>query len=252
MLQKAVVISVALMGTACGVGDPGTGSIGELGEGVFTYNCVGDGDAVCNVTEAVDTAEVDFDLGLNGEIPAAIAVGARFDLSFWGDVTTDEGELLFVETVPASDEHVRIGGGFMIEASGTFAFLARSPKGFVVDFTHLTAFDTSALEVWHEEQRVSSLSLLTGREIELAVVPRDVTGVALAGALPFTWQSSDESLLRIAAVDSVGTPESGLEQNDDEVRIVAIAAGSAELSISAGDVQQIIVVTIADDPEETP
>ncbi len=252
MLRKAVAVGVALMGTACSAGDPGTGSLGELGEGVFTYHCIDDGDAVCNVTAAVNTAEVDFELGLDGEIPAAVAVGARFDLTFFGDVTTDDGEIIFVETVPASREHVRTGGGFMIESPGTYAFLARSPKGYVADFTHITAVPASDFDVWHAEQRVSSISLVTGRETDLAVVPRDATGMALAGALPYAWHSSDESVVRVAAAGTVGTPATGLEQNDDEVRIVALAAGSAVLTITAGEVEQHIDITVADDAEGTP
>ena len=250
-MRERLVGACALVALAgCGHDLGRSGSLGQLGEGYFTYGCVDEGDAVCNITDAVNTAQVDIELGLDGQIPAAVAVGSRFDLSYWGDVSTDDGELLFVEVIPASPTHIRQGGGFVIDDAGTFAFLAHSPKGVVADFTHVTAVEPSRLDLWVDEQKMASLQMDEGRHSHIAVVPNDDTNVALAGALPYIWTSSNEDVLRIDEVETVGTPSAGVEHNDDEVRIVAMAAGNATLTVSAGNLTKAIEITIT--PEVAP
>jgi len=226
------------------------GTIGDMGEGVFTYTCVDDGDAVCNQTAAVDSQAVEIDLGINGEIPSAIAVGARFDIHYSGQVTTDDGEVLLLDVVPARTDEVHNKGGFIITSPGTYAFLARSPKGVVADFTHLLAIEATDLDVWKDEQRVTAFELMAGGEANLAVVPNDDVGIALAGALPYTWESSNDSVVVIGPAGSQGTPTGGVEINDDEVRIVALAEGEALLTVSRGEIAHQVTVTV--NPEVTP
>jgi hypothetical protein len=125
--------------------------------------------------------------------------------------------------------------------------LARSPKGYVADFVHVTAVEPQDLDVWHQEQRITGFSIVEGRETELAVVANDDTGVALAGALPYSWSSSNQDVVRIGAVGSIGTPEDGIELNDDEVRIVALASGTASLTVSRGELEKVIEITVDSD-----
>jgi hypothetical protein len=236
-------LGLALAG--CGDGTLGyDGSLGELGEGFFSYNCVDDGDAVCNTSNAVDTMAVDLELGMAGELPAAVAVGARFDLSYWGDISTDDGERLFVETVPASPDDVRQGGGFVIDAPGIYAFLARSPRGVTADFVHLHARPLATLDLWLDEQKVSAANIDADGDVVLAVVPNDDSGLPLAGALGYVWSTSDASVVRVGEIDTVGAPPEGVEHNDDEVRVVGIGAGSAVVTVTMGAVSRSLDVTV--------
>ncbi len=240
---------LAIVGAAgCGgsaVEPPGT--LGELGEGTFRYHCVQLGDAVCNVSGAVDEFEVQGHLGIQGEAPAAVAVGARFDLVYNGDTTTKNGELLLIETKPARPDQVNAVGGFMILSPGVHAFLARSPKGIVADFIHLTALEVAALDVWVDERRVQSVALKVGEEVQVAVVPQDGTGVSLAGALPYVW-TVDGASIAIDAINSFGPPTSSVELNDDEIRLFGVAEGAALITVERGGVSKQIEVTV--DPED--
>ena len=240
-------LAVAACSSSGGV-DPGT--IGELGEGIFNYSCVDDGDAVCNETASVDSQAVEIDLGINGEMPTAVAVGARFDIHYSGHVTTDDGETLLLSVVPARSEDVHNKGGFIITSPGLCAFLARSPKGIVADFTHIEAIVPTDLDVWKDELRVTSFELMAGAETNLAVVPNDDVGIALAGALPYAWESSNDSVIVIGPAGTTGTPTSGIEINDDEIRVVAVGAGEAQLTVSRDDLSKQVTITVT--PEVTP
>lgn len=250
---RLVLVSAMGMGmttVGCSGGDV-AGTLGQLGEGVFRYECVEDSDARCNQTSAVDTFEVSSDIGVDPELPTAVAVGARFDLTYVGDTVTDDGEFLIVDVEPARNDLVTHSGGFVIEAAGTFAFLARNgPKRIVTDFVHVDAFVATALDVWHLEQKVSSVTLDFGQETEMAVVAVSDGGIALAGALPVTWSSSDASILAVGATGETGMPVEGVEINDDEVRLVAVAEGLVTLTVTQGEVTRDIAVTVS--PEVMP
>lgn len=253
MYARLALVSAMGCGAAtagCSGGDI-DGTLGQLGEGVFRYECVEDSDARCNQTGAVDTFEVSSDIGVDPELPTAVAVGARFDLTFVGDTVTDDGEFLVVDVEPARNDLVTHSGGFVIETAGTFAFLARNgPKRIVTDFVHLDAHVATALDVWHAEEKVSSLSLDFAGETDVAVVAVSDAGIALAGALPITWSSSDPSIVAIGAAGETGMPTAGVEINDDEVRLVAVAEGMVTVTVTQGEVSRDVAVTVS--PEVMP
>jgi hypothetical protein len=227
-----------------GGSEPGPGGCGERCEGGnFVYACVADGDAVCNVSLAVD-AEAVSELGVNQQKPEAVAVGARFGLSFSGVEFEEDGELLIVDTVPASPDHVDTTGGFTIHDAGLWGFLARNPRGITVDFIHVLALEPAELEVWMSEQKVTGFQMMEQTEAQLGAIARDEGGIALAGALGYTWTSSDETVLVVDSIANTGTPAGGIEVNDDEVRVVALAAGSATLTLERGDLTHTVDVTV--------
>lgn len=243
---------VSLMGVAaigCGDGDV-DGTLGELGEGVFRYACIEDGDARCNETNAVSSFDVSAVLGIDPELPTAIAVGARFDLSYVGD-TIDDGDFLIVDVEPARTDLVTHAGGFVIEAPGTFAFLARNgPKKTVADFVHLDALTPSGIDIWHDEERKSTLDLTVTNTAELAAVPVANGDIPLAGALGVAWTTSDASVVAIGAASDSATPSSDKELNDDEIRLIALAVGTATLTVTQGELTSTIEVTVG--PEVLP
>ena len=240
-----------VVGTGCGGGEPKGGTLGELGEGYFSYHCVDDADDVCNESDEVNTAEVDVDLGINAQIPGAVAVGARWDLTYFGDVYVD-GDLLFVETVPARPDVVSNLGGFVVKESGEYAFLARGKDGVVADFVHITALEPAGLDVWRDEQRINAFEMNELTEVFLAVVPTSKDDFSLAGSLDYEWTSSDPAVVLIDDYDNKGTgePDTGTELNDDEVRVWAVGPGTATITVSHDGVAKSVAVTVAAATEE--
>jgi hypothetical protein len=249
--SRACVAALGLGSAACGFTEEAVGTLGELGEGSFQYACIEDGDAVCNETTAVDAQAVRGDLGDGVELPAAVAVGARFDLTYQGTVEL-LGEPLLVAVEPARPDVVDDKGGFVVREPGNMAFLARNPgKDVTADLVHLRAERVDGLELWHDEQRVKSITMKAGNETHVAVVPLDAGGVRLAGAVRYTWTASDAAILGVDEPGTTGTPTSGVEIANDEVRLVALAAGAAKLSVESRDdhVKELSVVV---EPEVAP
>src|SRR5690606_9309185 len=161
-----------------------------------------------------------------------------------------DGDPLLVETQPARTDDVSQRGGFAILKPGSYAFLARSPPGVVAGFTYIGADGIAEPEIWHDQQRITSLPLDAGGEATLALTPADEQGIALAGALECTWESSDTAVLVLDSADSIGIPTAGTELGDDEVRLVAAGEGQATLTISAGELTKTLDITVL--PEVMP
>jgi hypothetical protein len=250
------VACFAVAAAGCG-GLDGPGTVGELGNGLFTYECeLPSGDAVCNnlFPDPVNRQMVNSQLGTDGDLPEGIAVNGRFDLHYFGDVTTDGLDRLTIVVEPAASEHVDDRGGFVIREPGLYAFLARDrAERTVADFTYLDAFEASDLKVWHNEQVITELTLDFGTEVQIAVVPLALIQgeeIFLAGALAYEWTSSDENVAIVDPANSIGEPQTGVELNDDEVRVSAVGEGTATITIQVGGVLEELTVTV--NPEVLP
>ena len=75
-------------------------------------------------------------------------------------------------------------------------------------------------------------------------MPGDERGVALAGALPYHWSSSDETVVRLAPLGTLGMPDAGLAVSDDEVRVVASGTGAATISLRVGELEREVDVSV--------
>src|SRR5262245_47861180 len=156
-------IPLALAAAGCdGLNGPGT--VGELGQGTFSYQCaLSEGDAVCNDADAVNRTTVGAYLGIDGQIPAGIAVGGRFDLTYFGDVTTEDYERLTIVVEPAASDNVDEQGGFRIRAPGRYAFMARDrAERVVADFTNIDAYLMTDLTIWMDEQPLEEIVMQIG------------------------------------------------------------------------------------------
>lgn len=253
MQRTTMVWCSAVLLCACTSGRDTPGTSGQLGEGQFTYECEDEtGDPVCNQGSGLDRSQVDADLGRDQELPRAVAVGAIFDVRYSGDITTDDLDRLSL-TVESSntDEVQQASDGFVIDAAGRYPFLARDrEEKIVADFIYMTAADPDALELWHGGQPVTAIDMTAGEDTELAVLSVDAAGHALAGSLVFSWSSSDESLAAIDKLGSIGAPGASSAIRADEVRLVALAAGQANLTVEAAGLLHTIQIDIA--PEVLP
>jgi hypothetical protein len=244
MFKSAGLVTLMSLVVGCGDSSDVDGTFGQLGEGVFRYGCVDDGDARCNETESVSSLETSASLGIDPELPTAVAVGARFDLTYVGD-SIDAGEVILVDVEPARGELVTKAAGFVISVPGTFAFLARNgPKQRVVDFVHMDAQRAIALDVWHQKGVVTTLELTVAETSHLAVVPMAAGDIALAGAMAISWETSDAN---VVSVGSITAATSGAKElNEDEIRLVAEAAGIATITVTHGELTSEITVTVAE------
>lgn len=214
----------ALASVGCG-SSPGDGAAGELGQGTFAYECANDGDAHCASRSEIDEFDAR-DLGPEGSLPRAVAVGSTFGLSYAGRVR-DDGDRLLVQVTPAYADDELAEEVFSVAQPTDAAFMAMDGDGRVVDFVVVTVLEATELNVWKDERAISSLSLSVGEALTLPVVPQSDDGTLLSGALRYTWTTTDEDIVSLGGADEV--------LNEGEVEIAAEAEGVAQIRVVSGD-----------------
>jgi hypothetical protein len=215
-----------LVTTGCGP----FGTSGALGNGGFTYDCIGNGDAFCE--GLVPPLE-----GFSG-LPARIAVGGTFNMAYNGEKPeTSDGIEFQVTIVPASTKVVDVvsGVGFRVTSAGQTAFLARGANGVVADFVHVLVADTDHLEVSAGGAALTKLDLTTSTQENLRVQPLNANNDTLAGNLEYNWSSSDESIVSILA-------------NDNDATAQGVAAGMATITVNLGSISLDLPVTVQATP----
>jgi hypothetical protein len=222
--RRILALGGALACLACGSA-PGGGAAGELGQGTFTYECVNDGDAHCASRSEIDEFD-GRDLGDSGSMPRAVAVGSTFGLTYAGRVR-DDGDRLLVQVEPAYAEDELAAEVFSVGQPTEAAFLAVDSDGRAVDFVVLTVLEATEINLWRDERTVSTLSLTAGQALTLPVVPQSDDGALLAGALSYTWTTTDESVVSLDGGAEVLT--------EGEVEIAGEGEGSAQIRVVSGD-----------------
>jgi hypothetical protein len=213
---------------ACGglSSDP-TGTLGELGNGVFSYQCVGDGDAACE------------GLAVGKPLDQPIAVGSRFGLSF----QATEGGSARIE--PASRELIEPVSTrrdtFEALRPGAVAMLAlRGDRA--VDMLHVLVFDIADLRVDLQsdgsgamETAITGVTLPVGGSAALLASPRAEDGELLVGHLPYSWSTPDPAIATLAAAP-----------NDNAIVIEGAGQGSTMLTVTVGERSRSITVEVID------
>jgi hypothetical protein len=203
------------------------GSPGELNNGVFSYSCVTDSDAVCESN--------DIPLNALTRLPQAFAVGGRFNLAYAGDLPeTEDGYEYSVVVVPASTLLVHQDGvaRFRVADAGEAAMLARGGET-VADFIHVHATPVDHLDVTVDDAAIASLTLASLSSTSVRALPRDADGITLGGSLGYLWSTSDDAIVTVAAATA-----------DNDATLQAIAPGAAIVTVSVGGVVTEIPVTV--------
>jgi hypothetical protein len=197
------------------------GSSGELNNGKFTYRCVDSSDATCDSFTATMAP------------PELIAVGAAFDLEYEGD--TAESSPVQVE--PASDKMMSgTSGSFKFLLPGVSAVLARNTSGVVSDFIHLRSASIDHLDVAGPSSTgaVTQVQMDTDDDVRLQAAPKGASGAQLAGALPYAWSTSDETIVSL----SVPTAK-------NRSTLTGHKAGTATVQVTLpGGLKTSVVVTV--------
>lgn len=210
---------------SCGPRDP---SIGELNNGKFSYLCVNSGDASCD------------DSVSNHPIPDLLAVGGSFDLEYAGDSAGSAP----VQVEPASEVMISAATGhFKFVAPGVGAVLARSTSGGVADFIHLHASSVNHLDVSGPGSidAVTAVEMTTDKDVTLKVTPMSVDASLLAGALPYTWISSNEKVVTLQTFGAV-----------NRATLTGVAPGTATVVVALpSGLKMSVVVTVTQGADPT-
>lgn len=205
---------------------------GDMHNGGFTYFCASDNDLACQ-----------YDLYGASDLPPAVAVGAHFDLQFTPELfsSADQPTVTNLVSVAPSILSGDASGspdstGFRFIAPGIAAVLARG-DGRVVDFVHVTGARLDHVDIIDSLGDTASTLQLWSYGETLKALPRDHAKGTLAGALKYTWTSSDESIVSLSP---------GYLPN--EVDLTPGEPGEATVTVTAQDAQAQIAVTVGGDP----
>ncbi len=226
-----VLAVVALCAVSCeDFGDGFSGDAnGDLGYANFRWECSGAGDLAC---------EPDWE----DEFPRAIALGSRFDADF--SLSTripdelDRGSLVF-----ASNLGVRAtSGDFEAMEPGRVTLMALTSDDAVADFAAVDIRPVDALYVVYDCDSVGG-DAQCGRsvsEVQVVGEPIDVRvqpsgdGEALVGQLDYEWEVLTPGRLEM----------SGGDDNDNDVTLLPVAPGPAELVVRTGEVERHLTLMI--------
>ena len=233
MTRKPLLLVVAsglLALASCG---PFDSSTGELNNGRFSYLCVDSSDSTCDgFTD-------------NATIPDLIAVGGTFGLEYAGDSKGSSP----VQVQPASDTMISgASGSFKFRIPGVAAMLARNTSGVVADFVHLRGVDIDHLDVAgpSSSQAVNTVEMTTDADVTLEVNAKDSTGSKLAGALAYTWSTSNFNVVSFSVQGATkravltgftagtATIEASLPSGVKMAVLVTVTQGSTSTSSSSG------------------
>jgi len=167
-------------------------TVGELGNGFFSFDCVSLTDGACGW--AVGTTDV----GEQERFPSCLALNSTFRLDYElsnQDALDDErsGPALFVE--PASGAYVDRAEPFVALREGRAAMLARADEQ-VVDFIHFSVVSPDGVDLRDADGRLVSAIDMAVNEIRvLRVTARSSRCATVGGALPLRATSNDPSIV---------------------------------------------------------
>jgi hypothetical protein len=219
-------LAVALGGAGCTNidGVPPTGTIGELGNGRFFYECDGASDPLCDVPVEDLT------------IPEGVAVGSRFGASYTAELFTTKVRVL--SAAPALLDNVdSFGSIFEAHKPGVSALLAQQGDSFI-DFVHVRLAEVDDIRIDSldpVDEQIADIDLALGAVRLLRAVPTDEDGIMLAGALACDWSVEDESIARFIT-----------DSNDNQAALEGLSVGATTATIKMGALEVSIPVEVAD------
>lgn len=194
----------------------------NLGRGDFEYLAIDDGDAMLDPSA----------------LPAAIAVGARFDLDFAAAVPLSASGVSVHSGSAFVTSH---GATFEVDLPGRFVMLAIH-QGHVVDLAHLTSRPVDDVVVEDMDGYVlTDLSLAVGEVAELRALPLDDEARLLAGALQYEWTTDDDAVVEVRGA--------GLDPR--RVMLTAHAPGVVDVQVRTGEATQRLSVVVEESAETT-
>lgn len=208
--------------------DPG---FGELGVGVFLYECPTSGDSFCDDGNPAPV------------FPQAFALGGRIHLQYdWKDDSDH-----FSDPLPQlqSASPALLSGtndGFTALATGYAAVLAVTGNSEIVDLRHLHIREIASLQVSHQSETLAltELQLEPGSDALMQARAVDADDVTLGGVLGYAWSTGDADVLIITAGADSG-----------QARVQAVNPGETTLTLALGEQSVVVNVTVSADQVTT-
>jgi hypothetical protein len=222
--------AVAALGLFGAVGCSASGATtGELNQGGFSYETVGDGRA--DVASGLPSSS----WSGNAPVPV-IAVGGEFKLQFipnggsgssWGSD----------QIIPAAPGLIaRDGANLVAKRPGQSAVLANDGS-VVQDFVHvqvkLVDHVVLARTDGGGQQPLGAgdtLSLAAGQSLHLSAIPMSVVGEILAGSLPYAWSLTGDPAVTLGSTGGFATDVLG-DKPGKAVVTVNVAGKSAAIGV---------------------
>lgn len=195
--------------------DPANQLAGELGEGTFTYLCLEDSDAQCDLGEETS------DLAL-----ANIALAGRFGINY-SDESIDYLQPATMDRLDYDDTDE-----VWVAAQTGWVGVIAIDNTMADDFAHFRVVEPTGLRISQREASGQftgsfggvSITVSAQSPITLRVAPVDDQDAVLAGALSCSWTSSDPATARVAG-----------DATDNVILVEPLQNGSATLSVQLGE-----------------
>lgn len=207
--------------------DPG---FGELGVGVFLYECPTSGDSFCADGNPAPV------------FPTAFALGGRIHLQYQWKDDSDHSTDPVPQLQSASPALLGAASdGFTALATGYAAVLAVTGNSEVVDLRHLHIREIASLQISDasETLALTELQLEPGLDATLQARAVDADDVTLGGVLGYAWSTGDPDILTLTTGADSG-----------QVRVRAVNPGATTLTLNQGERSVVVNVTV-NDPQST-
>ena len=192
---------------------------GELGNGEFQYSCTGAPDSACGSGSSAQSIQ----------LPAQVAVGASFSVTYspttFNDTTVEESAGYTV--VPASPIMAQGSGGAIVaQRQGYVALLARhNGTQNVDDYVHVVLTPVAQLV-----PDATQVTLSAGDTQTVTLRPLDAQGGDLAGQIGCTWSVTGNSGVVTLQAPSAGGSAT-LQGTGAGTTIVRASCGGASVDI---------------------
>jgi hypothetical protein len=238
-LLSCQALCALLIGLAA-CGDDGT--IGDLENGSFGYNCLTDRDPICGPDKA-------FPVGELRSMPNTIAVGGMFGVAFAASSSAAQDGSALVQ--PVSND--LLSGGAAFEPTFTalkpgFAGRLAVRGSVVVDVIHVQLVPIHHARI--DAQAGTSGSAVIGAPsvtvgnsvlVELSAAAADEDGATLAGSLDYAWSSDDPAIAEILS-----------NTLTDEITVRGGQPGETQVRVTIGGVEGAISIVVPDSPGGSP
>lgn len=213
-----------LMSCACTCGHPCADSsqgttLGELGNGVFVYQCVDASDHVCDPQS--DTPR---------NFPELVGLGGSFGMTY-----TPTDATIGSISVRSPTSLVEEDGGLFTAMETGWAAIGAYRGDELMDVVHVQIV-VPELQITSD----ASASIPVGGTLRVGVDARSAD-VPVAGALPYVWSSSNPGIARLSE-----------DSDPSRVKLTGVSEGSVTLTVDAVEASAGLVVEVTPgDPGST-
>jgi hypothetical protein len=214
--------------SACGSLGESSGREGDLGNGVFAYNCQDPSDPTCPVGKTsipgCDSYQGYQSAGTGTNcFPSSIAVGGKFRIQYYANPNLVQSTGNPTIRAVSSDYLETAGDGiFLAKKPGMDGVLATSTvNSQIIDYTILRIAPIANLKLRDDagQPATTSITLKVGAQTTYHVLAVGSLTEQLAGAINVTWTSADPTIVKLVT----GNPSAAMT-------IQGVAAGNSTIS----------------------